>query len=85
MNMQGINIVGEADFQANFPSVMSKVEAGEVVTITRNGAPVARLVPAMKENSRERRRQAIERIKKLSERLTLGGLKVRDMIEEGRR
>ena len=32
------------DVQANLPSFMSKVEAGEEVVITRAGSPVARLV-----------------------------------------
>jgi antitoxin (DNA-binding transcriptional repressor) of toxin-antitoxin stability system len=49
-----------------------------------HGAPVARLVPVRKEASTEQRAAAIRRIQKLAAGLSLGGLKIRDLINEGR-
>jgi prevent-host-death family protein len=65
--------------------LLEKVEAGEEITITKHGAPIARLVPVKKEASPEERLAAIERIQKLALGLSLGGLKVKDLIREGRR
>jgi prevent-host-death family protein len=65
--------------------LLEKVEAGEEITITKHGAPIAWLVPVKKEASPEERLAAIERIQKLALGLSLGGLKVKDLIREGRR
>jgi hypothetical protein len=46
---------------------------------------VAKLVPVKKEVSAEQRVAAIERIQQLAMALSLGGLKVKDLIDEGRR
>jgi uncharacterized protein YoaH (UPF0181 family) len=46
---------------------------------------VAKLVPVKKEVSAEQRVAAIERIQQLATGLSLGGLKVKDLINEGRR
>ena len=51
----------------------------------KHGAPVAKLVPIKKETSAEERVAAIRRIQKLGAGLTLGGLKIKDLIGEGRR
>lgn len=79
------NSVGAYDAKTRFSELLEKVEAGEEFTITRHGAPVARLVPVTKKYTATERREAIERIKKLSNGLSLGGLKIRDLIDEGRR
>jgi prevent-host-death family protein len=77
--------VGTYTAKTHFSELLERVEAGEEITITRHGTPVARLVPVKKKYSSKQRREAIERIKKLSQGLTLGGLKIRDMVNEGRR
>ena len=77
--------VGAYEAKTHFSELLEKVEAGEEITITRHGTPVARLVPVNKRSTQQQRREAIERIKKLSEGLSLGGLKIRDLINEGRR
>jgi len=46
---------------------------------------VAKLVPVKKEVRPEERVAAIDRIQKLATGLSLGGLKVKDLIREGRR
>jgi prevent-host-death family protein len=85
MNVPPTGAVGSYDAKTHFSELLEKVASGEEITITKHGTPVARLVPVKKEHSRQDRRAAIERIIKLSEGLSLGGLKVRDLIDEGRR
>jgi len=77
--------VGAYEAKTHLSELLEKVEAGEEITITKHGAPVARLVPVKKEATREERVAAIQRIQKLAGSLSLGGLKVKDLIREGRR
>ena len=77
--------VGAYQAKTHFSELLERVEAGEEITITKHGAPVARLVPMKKRTSPEERRAAIARWRELSKGLSLGGLKIRDLINEGRR
>ncbi len=77
--------VGAYDAKTHFSELLEKVAAGEEITITKHGTPVARLVPVKRKPTVEERRAAIERWIELSKGLSLGGLKIRDMINEGRR
>ena len=77
--------VGAYEAKTHLSELLEKVEAGEEITITKHGAPVARLVPVKKGASLEERRAAVERIQKLATDLSLGGLKIKDLITEGRR
>ncbi|HVA46217.1 MAG TPA: type II toxin-antitoxin system prevent-host-death family antitoxin [Pirellulales bacterium] len=79
------NSVGAYEAKTHFSDLLEKVASGEEITITRHGTPVARLVPVTKKATVEERRAAIARIQKLSQGLTLGGLKIKDLIEEGRK
>ena len=65
--------------------MLDAVERGEEIVITRRGKPVARLVPAQPGFDRERARQAVENIIARSKGVTLGGIKIKDLINEGRR
>ena len=85
MNIRQGKSVGISDAKAHFSELLDNVSAGEEITITRHGTPVVRLVPIKKQYSVEERRAAIERFTKLSKGLSLGGLKIRDLINEGRR
>jgi hypothetical protein len=58
---------------------VERVEAGEEITITRHGAAVANLVPVKRE-VRSEERAAIGRIQMLATGLSLGGVKVKDLI-----
>ena len=60
------------------------VEKGEEIIITRNGKPMARLSALQKAFDPETARQAAEDIRKLSKDRKLGGIPIREMIEEGR-
>ena len=83
--LQGSNIVGAYEAKTHLSKLLEKVEAGEEITITKHGAPIARLVPVKKEASPQERLAAIERIQKLALGLSLDGLKVKDLIRQGRR
>jgi prevent-host-death family protein len=79
------NTVGAYQAKTHLSELLEKVEAGEEITITKHGAPIAKLVPVRKETSAKERSAAIERIQKLAKGLSLGGLKIKDLISEGRR
>jgi prevent-host-death family protein len=85
VTLQGSNTVGAYEAKTHLSELLEKVEAGEEITITKHGAPVARLVPVKKEVRLEERVAAIDRIQKLATGLSLGALKVKDLIREGRR
>ena len=82
---QGSNMVGAYEAKTHLSELLEKVEAGEEITITKHGAPVAKLVPVKKEVRPGERVAAIDRIQKLATGLSLGGLKVKELIREGRR
>ncbi len=83
--LQGGNTVGAYEAKTHLSELLEKVEAGEEITITKHGAPVAKLVPVKKEASPEERVAAIKRIQKLATGLSLSGLKVKELISQGRR
>ena len=83
--LQGSSTVGAYEAKTHLSELLEKVEAGEEITITKHGAPVAKLVPVKKEASPEERAAAIERIQRLASGLSLRGLKIKDLISEGRR
>lgn len=76
--------VGAFEAKTHLSEIIAAVEAGETVTITRRGRPVARLVPVEAESSS--RAAAVERIRYLRTGIT--GI-TRDAIlsarDEGRR
>ena len=79
------NCVGAYEAKTHLAALLQRVEAGEEIVITRHGAPVARLAPVNRVYTPAERREAIARIEQLRSQLDLGGLKIRDLIDEGRR
>ncbi len=77
--------VGSFEAKTHLPQLLERVAQGEEFTITRHGKPVARLVPAAATRPKPDVRAAVEAMKSLRKSQTLGGLSVREMIEEGRR
>lgn len=79
--------IGANEAKTHFSKLLDRVTEGEVVTITRRGLPVARMVPVRTKHTStvEERRTAIEWFLKRSEGNSLGGLRIKDLIEEGRR
>lgn len=77
-----MNEIGAFEAKNRLGSLLDRVERGEEITITRHGRPVARLVPADQPDMR-RHREAVETILNWK-RAPLRGLKIKDLIEEGR-
>jgi prevent-host-death family protein len=78
--------VGSAEARTLLPQLLERVANGEEFTITDQGKPVARLMPALSTSSQRDVRQVIEELKAFSKGNTLGeGLTIKEMIEEGRR
>lgn len=68
-----------------FAALLDSVEKGEEILITKRGRPVARLIQVETAVDRERARRAAARIIEDAKGRTLGGLRIKDLIEEGRR
>ena len=64
--------------------VLDWVEGGEEVVITRRGKAVARLVPTQGRTDPAQAQAAAEAIMAMRRGVTLGGLRIKDLIEEGR-
>ena len=75
--------VGVYDAKTHLPRLLAEVERGETVTITRHGRPVARLVPVSEKQRTVE--EAIQAMREFRRGRTLGGIKIKDLIEEGRR
>jgi len=76
--------VGTNEAKAHLSQLLDRVAAGEQITITRRGTPIARLIPAAVRDSPVLR-ETIATLREFSRGQTLGGLKARDLIDEGRR
>ena len=77
--------VGAYDAKTRFSELLEKVAQGEEIVITRHGSPVARMVPVRPTSSPASRRAAIDGMRQLAARHRLKGLRVKDLIAEGRR
>ena len=76
--------IGAFEAKNRLGQLLDWVEQGEEVTITRRGKPVARLVPSRPGASRDDARAAAQSIRAMSKGVTLGDLKLKDLIDEGR-
>ncbi len=76
--------VGAFDAKNQLSALLDKVEKGAEVVITRRGKPVAKLVPAAPGFDREKARRAAAGLRQLSRTATLGGIKIKELIEQGR-
>ena len=77
--------VGAVEARNTLGALLDLVQQGEEVVITRHGKPVARLVREREHSdARERARRAGEAIVRLSNGVTLGGVSIKSLIEEGR-
>jgi prevent-host-death family protein len=78
--------VGAFEAKTHLSQLLDEVEQGETITITRRGIPIAVLAPA----AERRQRSIAEIIKSINEfrectGWALGGMTIREAIEEGRR
>jgi prevent-host-death family protein len=75
--------VGAYEAKTHLPRLLKQVEAGDIVTITRNGRPIARLVPVSDAESAASR--ILELRQAMSSPAAEEKLSMRALIEEGRR
>jgi prevent-host-death family protein len=80
-----MSTIGAYEAKTRFSQLLERVAAGEEITITKHGRPVARLIPAALASSIESRRAAIQRMRELASHHRLDGLSVRELIAEGRK
>jgi prevent-host-death family protein len=76
--------VGADEAKSHLSQLIEEVTQGQRVAITRNGMPVALLVP-VPSTQKPDVREVIRQLRELRHGITLGSLSVREMIEEGRR
>ena len=76
--------IGAFDAKNRLGTLLDWVEQGEEVLITRRGKAIARLVPAKPGVDREKARAAARRIREMSKGVTLGGVPLKSLIDEGR-
>jgi prevent-host-death family protein len=76
--------IGAYEAKTRFSELLKEVESGETVIVTRHGQPVARLMPM--DRDADDAAAAIEELHRYrrERRPTLGGISIRELIEEGR-
>jgi prevent-host-death family protein len=75
--------IGAYEAKTHFSQLLERVENGERITITKHGRPVAVLVPPEARRTRPVA-EVIAEIRELRKGVRLNGLKIKDMIREGR-
>ncbi|HVC61790.1 MAG TPA: type II toxin-antitoxin system prevent-host-death family antitoxin [Acetobacteraceae bacterium] len=81
--MDTANTIGAFVAKTHLSELLERVERGEVMTITRRGRPIARLVP-IETATQDRAAQAVARLRALRHGATLGGLDWRELRDTGR-
>ena len=76
--------IGAFEAKTKFSEILDLIGKGASFTITRHNKPVAK-ISAPDEDEAQRRIEAGKAIRELSKNYTLGGLKIKDLIEEGRK
>ena len=75
--------IGAYEAKTHLAQLLDAVENGESITITRHGVPVAMLVPPSAKQ-RPDIDDVISELEALQQEVSLDGLSIREMIEEGR-
>ncbi len=80
-----MKMVGAHEAQTNLSRLLEEVEQGETITITRHGVPVAVLTPPGSRRATDID-TLIEEFRRYRDEqdIRLGGLSIKEMIEEGR-
>lgn len=76
--------IGAYEAKTHLSRILDEVEAGGAVTVTRNGHPIAQIIPV--ESRTERARRLFDELKALRDRIParFTHAEIREMIEEGR-
>jgi len=73
------------DAKNRLSALVEEVVRGTEVTITRRGIAVAKLVPIEPSFDREKARLAAEGLRNASRGIRLGGVTIKELVEEGRK
>ena len=76
--------IGAFEAKNKLSQLLDRVAAGEDITITRRGKPVALLIPPKPAIDPAQAQNAAHTIREMSRTATLAGLKPQDLIAEGR-
>jgi prevent-host-death family protein len=75
--------IGADEARTHFYRLLVDVAGGESITITKRGRPVANLVPV--DRATANADEMLERFRALRTGNRLGGLSIRELIDEGRK
>ena len=75
--------IGADRARTHFYGLLDDLARGEVITITRRGSPVARLIPV--DAAALSAEKLLDDLRAFPKGNTLGGLSIRDLIDEGRK
>ncbi len=76
--------IGAFEAKNRLSELLEAAENGEEIMITKHGRPVAKLVP-VDQFDRVKAREAAEWLIAFRKNHSLGGLKIKDLINEGRK
>lgn len=76
--------VGAFEAKTRLNELLRRVSDGETIRITRRGVPIAKLVP-LENKGKEDVVKAVRELREIRKKLSLGGLSIRKLIDEGRR
>lgn len=77
--------VGAFEAKTRLSELLDRVAAGEQITITRHGTPVAVLAPIKTTMTREEKDKVVAEIRRLRKGIRLGGLSIKELVVEGRK
>ncbi len=75
--------IGSFEAKTHFAEIVQKAFSGETYLITKNGKPVARILPP--ENNQKKAEEAIARILEIRQKYKLPQKEIQKLIKKGRR
>lgn len=76
--------VGAFEAKTHLNELLRRVSNGETIRITRRGVPIAKLVP-VGDGEKKDLVTTIRELREIRKGVSLGGLTIRELIDEGRR
>ena len=76
--------IGAYEAKTHLPRLLDEVSKGERITITKHGHPVAVLIPPDETSARDVD-AIVQRFREFRRGNRLGGVSIRELIDEGRR
>jgi prevent-host-death family protein len=82
---QGQSFVGVHHAKTHWALLLERAQRAEEITITRHGLPIVRLVPVKHRPTIADRRAVLDAMIRIAPKNRLRGLRIKDLIKEGRR